>query len=502
MSISFLKKIARVIRPQVEVGGLEITDTGVLFFSVHPETKKTKQFSVSLEAGVVYEGKVKNNELLIRSLKQLHGMINGHKKDSIPVIVTLSNANVFTQVFTLPKSIGSAFREAVRLNMQTLSPIDFLKSYSDWERTEDHPDSSDAEVIASFVDQSIIDPFIFCLEQGGFSVVAIEQRSVSLTRFVLKNERSFSPEKSYILLHVNGDGITIAVACRGHLYFDKFSSWETIMKETHAAKEIIFDDFASLLIREAHQVSNFFISRSQSPIAGLYVIAGSMNDRIIGAMNNKLPFPVYPLSLAHQPADESWFVSVGAALRGLIPRANDAFISLAPEGTQDMLVHEQVISFIASWRTMFLVVGLTLMLAFVGVYTFLGQVSGSIAQDLQSSVTPASVVRYNELKKEAVSFNDAVARALVVQAQQTRWSSFLNDLYAQAGPMIRIERIYVQGQDSTITINARTNNEDSAIAFKRQIEQLSSVTDVDLPLTSISQADQNTITFKVTLKRK
>jgi hypothetical protein len=501
MNLLFLKKIARIIRPQVEVGGLEITDTGILFFSIHPETKKTKQYSIPLEAGIVYEGKVKNSEALTQTLIKLHHIIQGHKKGIIPVVVSISDEHIFTQVFTLPKSIGNAFDEAIRLNMQTLSPIDFLKSYSDWERADANPEQEETEIISSFVERGVVDAIITSLERSGFSIVAIEQRSASLARFVSKHESNLSHDKSYMLLHIGGDGLTIAIVCRGHLHFNKFSSWGTIIKETHATRDIVFDDFASLLIREAHQVSNFFVSRSRTPIVGLYVMAGAMNDHVVAVIKNKLPFNVNTLSVAHQPEDESWFVSVGAALRGLASRTDDISISLAPEGTQDMLAHEQVLSFMAAWRTMFLVFGFIILLAYTGVFVFLNSVAGSISKDLTTSLTSASVNRYHELKKEATSFNEAVARAKAVQSQQIRWSDFLHNIYNQAGSLIRIERVYTQDQNSEITINARTNYEESAIEFKRRIEQLPNVSDVELPLTSITQADQNTITFKLTLKK-
>ncbi len=502
MNISFLKKLVRIINPKVEIGGLEITDTGIVFFSVTPETLKTTQYSISLEAGVIKEGKVIHEEALTKSLVELHKRITIKSKKEIPVVVSISDENIFTQLFTLPQLSEGSFEEAVRLNMQTISPINFNEAYSGWERIENNVNVADTEIISSFVERPVIDSFLRCLKKSGFLAVAIEHRSMSLARFVSQRESSFAKTKSYILVHIGGDGITIAVMSKGHLCFDKFSSWQTILKEMHVTRDIIFSDFATLIIREIHQVSNFFVGRSHDPISGVYIVGGAMESQLIETLKNKFSFGVYPLTITHTPNDEAWFVSAGAALRGLIPRSQDAAISLTPEDTREMLLHTQILSFVGAWRALLITAGSIILGAFIAVYVFLNYLIGTISYDLNTSITPASVTRYNELKKEATVFNEGVERASLVQNQQVRWHKILSDIYGQTGPLIAIDRIYMQASDSGITINARTNKEESAIEFKRRIEQLSSVQNVQLPLTSITQADQNNIVFKITFNKK
>ncbi|MFA7201565.1 MAG: pilus assembly protein PilM [Candidatus Paceibacterota bacterium] len=502
MNILFLKKIIRIVRPQIEIGGLEITDAGIVFFSIAPETLRVTRHSVPLEAGIIQEGKIKQQEAFIKSLKLLHKQITSKEKKEIPVIVTISDENIFTQLFTLPQLSEGSFEEAVRLNMQTISPINFSEAYSGWEKIESTVHVPDVEIISSFVEKSIIDIFLRCLRKGGFSAVAIEHRSMSLARFIVQREPSFVKTKSYLLLHIGGDGITMAVITRGHLCFDKFSSWQTILKEIHATRDIIFSDFATLIIREIHQVTNFFVGRHHDPIAGVYIIGGAMEKQLLEVLKNKFSFGVFPLTVTNAPSDEAWFVGAGAALRGVIDRSEDTAISLTPEDTRSMLLQAQINTFIGAWRTMILISGTIILAAFIGIYIFLNHLVGTISDDLNTSITSASVTRYNELKQEATAFNDAVVRASTVQNQQVRWHAVLSDLYNQTGPLVAIDRIYVQSSDSGITLNARTNKEESAIEFKRKLEQLSSVTNVQLPLTSITQVDQNTIVFKITMNKK
>jgi hypothetical protein len=386
--------------------------------------------------------------------------------------------------------------------METISPIDFSKAYSDWERPETHEGAQEIEIIASFVSKTIIDDIMSVLQTQGFSVIAIEQRSMAYARFIKKYESSFTPKKSYLLLYVGGDGVTLGILCKGHLYFSKFSSWETISKETNSSRELAFSELIKVLVREIHQVTNFFIGRSQEPISGIYIASEAFGSHIQQSLQDKFPFPVYPLSSASRQEDVMWVISAGSSLRGIIPRSADTAISLTPEGTRDMLMHSKTISFMETWRNILFAVGLVILVANGGVYLFLNSLIGSIANDLNTSLTPASVSRFKELKEQAKIFNDSVARAQVVRQNQKHWYELLSGIYNQRGSSILIDRIYAQSDVSEITINARGSQEEDAITFRRRIEALPDVASVELPLTSITQTDANTVTFKLLIKMK
>ena len=52
MAFSFksFKKIGRILKPRVDVGGLEISDSGAVFMLIDPETKKISSYSVKFPA--------------------------------------------------------------------------------------------------------------------------------------------------------------------------------------------------------------------------------------------------------------------------------------------------------------------------------------------------------------------------------------------------------------------------------------------------------------------
>ena len=129
-----LKKIGRILSPRIEVGGLEISDGGAVYLSLAPETRKITSASVKFSEGVIVGGRVKKYAELVNSLKQLRNHITADKTRKIPVVISISDANVYTQEFMLPQLKLSTLEEAVRLNLQVISPIDFSKSYHDWQR--------------------------------------------------------------------------------------------------------------------------------------------------------------------------------------------------------------------------------------------------------------------------------------------------------------------------------------------------------------------------------
>jgi hypothetical protein len=96
-------------------------------------------------------------------------------------------------------------------------------------------------------------------------------------------------------------------------------------------------------------------------------------------------------------------------------------------------------------------------------------------------------------------FNDAIARAQIVQKDQRRWYDMLVGIYTQAGTTIVIDRVYIQSGSAAITINAHTGKEEDAIEFNRRLEKLPQVARVEFPLTSIERSGENTISFRISI---
>lgn len=501
MAFSFrsLKKVFRILKPRVEIGGLDISDGGILFVTVDPETKKTKQFSVRLPDGIIVNGKIQNPADLEKALKQLHQQITIDRAKKIPVVISVSDTNIYSQQFELPPLQSTNLNEAVRLNLQVLSPIDFSKAYSDWQKVE-NPKTRGVEILASFVEKDIVDKIIGPVTKSNFIPVAIEQKAASLTRVILQLASGNDPKIPYFLMYVSSDGLGFSIIRQGHLYFNRFTSWSGLSKGKQ--RQISLKEFSEAIIQESHRIMNFYASHFNENISYLYVVAPGMENQVKQIVEDNFAFKIEPLVLKDYPIDQSWIVALGAAVRGIIPRSMDTEISLSPEGTEIQFFHSQILTFVQMWRSIIISVCAAILVACVGVFLLLSSVTNSTAQDFNKVAGSYNVTYLNALKQQAQDFNQLVNRATAARQQQTRWAKVLSDIYSQAGLNVSIDRFYIQSQDLPGIINGHATDANSAVDFKNKLAALPYLNSVDLPLSSLNQGVSGgsvvfTLSFKV-----
>jgi hypothetical protein len=510
VNLGFLKGAGNLMKPKHEVGGLEITDTAIAFLRVNDQMRPVQQQSLRLPAGVMQEGRILRPDVFAQALKALHARIVSSAKKDVPVIVSMTDAHVYTQTFTLPKLQDTPLKEAVRLNMQTISPLEFSKVYADWQAMPSEEGARELEIVASFVEKGIVDALQAALANARFMVLAIEQKAVALTRVMAQSNAVFAHEQSHFLLQSDGDGMSFSIVRKGCLYFNRFVSWEEAVRQAAPAsqgagvhRQLTYDEFKALVVREMNQLSNFYTGRVHDPVNSVCIDAPGFEDQIAAILKTMFPFRIDVADMRPFGIGRQWNIAAGSALRGIIERSKDTQISLTPEGTEEQYQHLQVISFIELWRNIVLVTLPVVLVAFVGVMMFLSSYTQGISREMARSFGDTETVRvYDAYKSEASSFNAQIARALQAQSQRMRWEPLLSELYAKTGSFVIIDRITAQSSDAPLTISARTTAENYAVEFKEALQKVQYVTDVDLSPSSMTRIDANTISFRVTFRVK
>lgn len=497
----FLKKVFRFLKPYLEIGGLVISDSGLTFFSFGEKRGQLQKFSLKFPVGVIEEGKLINPKEFFNSLKSLHHQITSKESEKIPVIVSLSDANVYTQLFSLPLLKDANLEEAVRLNLQVISPLDFSRAYSDWQKVESlHSNSNyEIEILSSFISKEIVDSFYHQLVQANFLPLAIEQKAMSIIRLINFEEKNTLGEEDFFVLYIDSDGLSFSIVHKHSLYFNHFSSWSTVASNYSLEREISFADFRNLVIQETHRVINFYSSRFSRDIKNVYLIAPGLEKEVSGILKDNFSLQILPFQIKSYPLELSFACALGAALRGLIPRFQDTEISLAPEGTEIQFFHSQVLSFVRLWRNILIVSLSVILTAFLGIFIFLNLFIKSLTNDLSNISSSYNTAYFNSLKNEANDFNLKVEKALTVKSQQTRWAWLIEELYQKASEnKITIERILIQSPDVPIIVNARASSESEAVEFKKSLEKINGLSKVDLPLASLTPLESNLVSFQVT----
>lgn len=487
----FFQKILRILRPSLDVGGVEINDNEIKFVSL--SDGKISKFSAKVPPGIISEGKVIKADEVIKVLKSLHSQIT-QKSKKIPVVISVSDANVYTQSFTLPVLNGSNFEEAVRLNMQVISPIDFLKSYSDWEKIS-MSSPHEFEILSSFVNKGIIDPIYKCFNESNFLPVAIEQKGFSVVRAIQK--MGIVGNQPCFVLHVGGDGVSFSIIKDQLLYFNRFSSWSSVVKQNNLEREISFVDFSNLILQETHKIINFYSSRFNDGIEKIVVLAPGLEVQVKNILQDNFSIKIESIEGNLTGIENSWLVAFGSALRGLLPRSKDVHISLAPDGTEELFLHSQILAFSSMWRTIIISVLTVATLSFVGVYLFLNFVIADSSKKLNNLSSNQNTAYYQALKNEAEMFNKNINLALTAKAQQNRLSSPIAAIFDKAGTTIKIDRILIQSTGSQSSINARAPKESDAVQFKDQIQTIHGISNADLPLSSLVQVSSDEFNFRI-----
>lgn len=498
MRIPFVSIIERLVRPRVEVAGFFIGATAIICTTTNQDKKIARTYSIPLSAPIIRDGGVVDADVLITAIRSLRSAMGIGANKDIPIILSISDEYVYTQTLSLPSLKGESLNEAIVLNMEMISPLKQEERYEGWQRVSSQ--SGQETILASFVGKAIIDSLIDIFARENVSIVAIEQMAASVARFLSSCDQQYVDQDPYFVLYVGDAGISFSIIRAGVLEFNRFSSWSDVGAVSgQANRSISSADFSAMIIRESSRILNYYSGKSGVMLTDVYVLAPGMEDSIRAIFDHTQSLRVRVPQLRCYQDQGGWPVSLGAALRGDIPRASDQQISLAPESTREHFAHAQVVSFISLWRNVFAVVFTVILLACVSVFVFLSSFADTVTRDLTTMTGAHNVAALEQLKNEAKQFNEAVAIALSARQQQNRWADIVAGVYAASGDIL-IDRLYVQSPSDPVTINARATSEQAAIAFKGRIEQVTGIVQADLPLSSVTPAQGGQIAFQLSFR--
>lgn len=478
------------------IGGLEVADTALRF--VVWDGKTFQMTGLKLPPGVVVGGQLKDREHFIAALKMLHAQILGKRKHRIKInaIISLSSIGIYTQVFTLPFIEGESLEKAVQLNIQMISPLDFSEAYSGWQFANKDADKVRLEILSAFANKGVIDEFSGALQESGFLVVAVESRALSLTRLLKEAGAGFDPERSEVVMSVDGSGLDFLIIRHGQLHFDYFNSWRDIQGE---AKEIPPDIFRASVIRNLHQVLNFYNSHWQEPLDEIILTTTGFHDEVVKIIQENFSLKIRDFELStSQTVAPDWFVALGSAVRGLIPRRSDKEISLLGVDAQEEFGREQVLGFLRFWQVMMPAAVAIFLIAFMSVYFSLSKISENLDLDVTSSNRGEQAKEMKGIESQIADFNRAVNLITGVENATTLKTPILQKIAAYSSQTgITIARVYYQAANSPVTIAGSARSPDDLLAFKKLLDGETIIKNVLLPPSAVQVSPQGA-TFSMT----
>ncbi len=492
----YTPKILSLLRIRPFIGGLEISDVALRF--AYYSGNMWHLTAVPLEPGTLESGKIKDREKFILALKTLRaGLSAGSKRYKISVVVSLSSISIYSQVFSLPIVKGENLDRAVQLNIEMVSPIDTSQAYSGWQAVGEDQGSLRLEILSAFIDRAVVDEIKKALLEADFIPVVMESRALALTRLLREEGAGMGVDvkKSYILISIDGSGVDFLIIRLGQLYFEYFNPWQDIMNEKG---QISSEAFETAVIRNLHQVMNFYGQHWTEPISEVILSAAALKDEAKKVVADNFPFIVRELSLKDQEVAPEWFIALGCGLRGRNPRRNDREMSLLGIGPQEEYYHEQFILFASFWRVLMpMALGL-LFVAFALTHFFLAETLSGLEAKTVSNSGSSEFQEVQTLQASAVDFNHEIDLFKATKAQQISKANLILKIRAIAALNgATINRIYFQNADIPLILSGEVPANDNLTALKDALGKDPSFKNVNLNLSDI-HVDSQGITFSIT----
>lgn len=166
-----------------------------------------------IEPGVVSNGEIKDENALVKSIKNALGKVKGEKLRIRHIIASLPEEKSFLQVIQMPRISKEDLKSAVVYEAENYIPLPIEKVYLDYQvipPVYGHLDHLD--VLIAALPKETVDPYVSCFKKAGLIANALEIESQAISRALVKNELSLFP----LLLIDMGATRTSLIVFSGH----------------------------------------------------------------------------------------------------------------------------------------------------------------------------------------------------------------------------------------------------------------------------------------------
>ncbi len=494
------KKFLNLINPEPNIGGLEISDAYLKYVSL--KGKKASFVSMKLPPKVIEDGRIKDKEQFYALLSRFHDQV-GRKGKKIYCVASISDGNVYTEIFSLPRFADGNLEEAANLNLRMISPIDFANAYADWQAVGEKLSNgaSQMEIFAVFAPRQAVDEFEEIIKKAGFDPVAVEFPALALTRTLAELGENFNKEKNYLLMRVGSNGLSFGLIKNNALYFLHFSSWSSAYG---VERKVSLESFKKLVISEVQKILSFYETHWSGAIESLFLITPTLKEEIVKILREnfpKLEVKIPTLKQFDKNLDSDWFGAIGSALRGLMSRSKDIIISLASVGTEEKLKNYQIEQFIKNWRNIILAYLSAILIFFGGLDFIIMKNSAALDEKLNSISVQAELAKIVQFQKNAGDFNQKADLLYRAYGQKSKWSAFFTKILAGVDTDIVIKRIFISSATAPIFLVGESSSEQNIIKFKNILEAQPQFSNVNFQLSGIGRVGGK-ISFSISFNVK
>ncbi len=500
--IVFQKKWIQFLIPDFPIYGVSVDEKSIKAILFDKKTLKIKKvISYPLKPKIIEEGILKKPEelkILVRALKKKFWL----KEKRVFIILSLPSSNFYIQIFSLPEMEEKMLEEAVIFNVQTNSPLPLEEAYFDWEKSQEN-EKGEVEIFAALGIKKNIDAYLEIFQEEGFEVVAIEPYALSFGRTLAQlNLNEDFKKKNFLVVDFKIEGIEFMLFEKGQLIYFDYDSWNEVFP-LGVPQNIELSHIKDHLKKEIPALLNYFPLKRNQKID--YFSLFSFNKVFSEPLKNfikqeyQLPEFVFNLSLYYPKSiNESFLGVIGTGLRGLIPRANDTIVSLAPIGTEEKYLFEYTKRVSSLWSKIFLVYLLFIFFSLILVdRVYFYQIEKNLESSLSLLKNSPTLVKEKDLTKKAEEFNKLVGDINNILSYRLKIDKILSIILEKAGDFkINIRKIMISGYPSkNFTFQGRIDSKEKAFDFLNALRDSGEFENVSLPFSNISETQEGVVFY-------
>ena len=490
---SLKKSWAQLLIPEIPIAGVSIEERALKFLFFDKTPNKIKNFLFfPLKPGVIEEGILKKPEELKILVQSLRKKIKSKK---IFIILTLPSSNFYINLFTLPSLEEKMLEDAILFNLQTNAPLPLEEAYYDWEILKENS-QGEVEIFSALGIKNNIDQYLEIFEFSGFKVVAVEPYCLSLGRTLNFFSKEFK-EKNFLVIDFRLEGIEFMLFEAGQLIYFDFDSWPEIFP-SGIPKNIEITHIEDHLKKETPPLLNYFPLKRNKKIDyfSFFCFDNRFFSPILSFLKDNYQIKEFRFNFSQyfpKIINESFSGVIGSALRGLIPRARDVFISLSPIGTEEDYFLNKTTRIISLWSKIFISI-----LGFFSVFfalvdkSYLSAIEKGFKNSLSTYQESLILKKEREVIEKTEDFNKLVNDINTVLGYQLKINEILDLLMEKAKNFnVKIRKIIISGYPSkNFTFQGIIDNKEKAFDFVNILKDTGRFENINLPFSNITETNE------------
>lgn len=195
-----------------EAFGLDISDLSLKLIKLKKRGKffGLSSFSeVEIPPGLIKEGKIENEEKLVKIIKKVIKEVKGDQLKTKYVVASLPEEKAFLQVIQMPRMTKEELAKAVPFQAENYVPLAIEKVYLDFQVVPpvfDHLDH--LNVLIAALPKKTVDPYFSLLKKAGLKPLALEIESQAISRALVEKGVSSEP---LLLLDIGATRISFMI---------------------------------------------------------------------------------------------------------------------------------------------------------------------------------------------------------------------------------------------------------------------------------------------------